>query len=465
MIHLSLDDIAQVTRGTLHNTPDPAKQVTGPLSFDSRTVHAGSLFACLKGRTLDGHDFAAQAVADGAIAVLADRPVNAPAIVVPDVLEAMRQIAHAIAAEYTGTVIAITGSAGKTSTKDILQTVLALDGPTVANTRSFNNEIGFPVTVSRVEQTSRYLLLEMGARGKGHISALCDTVRPRIATVLGVGSAHIGEFGSRQAIAAAKAEIVCNLPEYGVAVLNADDPLVAPMARETTARVLTFGTGDACDVRAVDISTTAHGHPTFVLQHAGRTASVELAHIYGRHNVTNAVAAAATAIAAGIPLDRIVRGLEHATLASGGRMEVTTRPHDGVTVINDAFNASPESVLAALDALADIAGPTRRRIAVLGEMAELGDEAALWHDKVARAVISHRVHHTIGIGGPHTQQLIITIRDSGLDATGVDPANDLARQIDTHLRPGDVVLVKGANALGLETVARELAAMRVQRDA
>ncbi len=461
MIPLTVAHIAHVTGGRLHNLPDPDVLVTGPISFDSRHIAAAGLFACLTGRTLDGHDFAAQAVAEGAVAVLADRPVDAPAIVVPDVLDAMGRIAHAVAEEYNGTVIALTGSAGKTSTKDILETVLALDGPTVANTKSFNNEIGFPVTVSRVMPDSRYLLLEMGARGKGHIASLCQMVRPRIATVLGIGSAHVGEFGSKQAIADAKAEILHTLPEHGVAVLNADDPFVAPMAGETTARVLTFGTTSACDVRADDISVSPHGHPAFVLRHAGREAHVTLGHIYGRHNVVNALAAAATAVAAGIPFDRIVHGTEAAELSSGGRMEVTRRTHDGVTVINDAFNASPESVLAALDALADIAGPQRRRIAVLGEMAELGDDALDWHDKIARKVVITGVHRTIGVGGQHAQYMITTIRNSGLDATNADPATGLAGHINAQLQPGDVVLVKGANALGLESVARELAAMRM----
>ncbi|MGW7363406.1 UDP-N-acetylmuramoyl-tripeptide--D-alanyl-D-alanine ligase [Streptomyces sp. NPDC054841] len=458
MIPLTLACIAQVTQGRLHNIPDANALVTSPISFDSRDIAPGGLFTCLKGRSLDGHDFAGQAVTDGAIAVLADRRVDAPAIIVPDVLDAMGQIAHTVAEEYTGTVIALTGSAGKTSTKDILENVLALDGPTVANARSFNNEIGFPVTVSRVEPTSRYLLLEMGARGMGHIASLCQMVRPRIATVLGIGSAHVGEFGSKQAIADAKAEIVHTLPEHGVAVLNADDPLVAPMARATMARVITFGTTSTCEVQASDISISPDGHPTFVLRHAGREGKVALGHIYGRHNVTNALAAAATAVAAGVPFDRIVQGLETAELSSGGRMQVSVRAHDGVTIINDAFNASPESVLAALEALADIAGAERRRIAVLGEMAELGDDALHWHDKVARKVIITGVHRTIGVGGRHAQHMITTIRNSGLDAVSADPGTGLAGHVNAQLQPGDVVLVKGANALGLEAVAHELTA-------
>ncbi|MFF3460704.1 UDP-N-acetylmuramoyl-tripeptide--D-alanyl-D-alanine ligase [Streptomyces sp. NPDC002730] len=458
MIPLTLADIAAATGGTLHNVTDPATVVDGPLSFDSRDVVARGLFACLRGRTLDGHVFAEQAVRDGAAAVLATHPVEAPAVIVPSVLDAMGHIAHAVADKYTGTVIALTGSAGKTSTKDILESVLSLDGPTVATAKSFNNEIGLPVTVRRVMPDSRYLVLEMGARGKGHIKSLCTMVRPAIATVLGIGSAHVGEFGSRQAVAEAKAEIVRALPEHGVAVLYGDDPLVRTMATATPARVLTFGTGDDCDVRAETISVN-QGRPHVTLLYGQHREYVELQCVYGRHNVTNALAAAATAIAARVPFQRIVRGLSTATLSSGGRMEILNRA-DGVTIINDAFNASPESVIAALDALADIAGPERRRIAVLGEMAELGQDAEEWHDTVAKKVLDTGVHLMVGVGGPHAQSMITTIRDGGVHAAEADTALPLAQHINDQLQPCDVVLVKGANALGLETAARELAELR-----
>ncbi|MEV8413956.1 UDP-N-acetylmuramoyl-tripeptide--D-alanyl-D-alanine ligase [Streptomyces niveus] len=457
MIPLTLAEIAAATGGTLHQAGDPHTVVDGPLSFDSRAVAPGGLFVCLTGRTLDGHDFAGQAVRDGARAVLATRAVDAPAVVVDDVLEAMGRIAAAVASRYAGTVVALTGSAGKTTTKDILATVLALHGPTVANEKSFNNEIGFPVTVSRVRPDSRYLVLEMGARGIGHIASLCAVVRPSIATVLGIGSAHAGEFGSRQATADAKSEIVRALPANGTAVLFGDDPLTRAMAAVTDAKVLTFGTTPDCDVRATQPGVDEHGRPYFSLHHGAAQAHVQL-RVHGRHNITNALAAAATAVAAGVPLDLVVSGLQSAELASGGRMEILPRP-DGVTVINDAFNASPESVLAALDALADIAGRDRRRVAVLGEMAELGPDADQWHDTVAEKVIDTGVTHMIGIGGDHAQRMITNVRAGGVAATEADRALPLAPQINDLLKPGDVVLVKGANALGLDVMARELGAM------
>ncbi|MER7514462.1 UDP-N-acetylmuramoyl-tripeptide--D-alanyl-D-alanine ligase [Streptomyces lavendulae] len=457
MIPLSLQDAALAAGGQLTGVDDPARLITGPLVFDSRDITPGSLFCCLSGKSVDGHDFAREAVKAGSVAVLADRSVDAAAIVVPDVLGAMAQIAARVASLFTGTVIGLTGSAGKTSTKDLLKSILELDGPTVATPRSFNNEIGFPVTVSGVKNSSRYLLLEMGARGLGHIDTLCGIARPTIATVLGVGSAHIGEFGSREVIARAKAEIVRALPAHGTAVLNGDDPLVAAMAGDTNATVITFGFSEGCDIRAEQVVVQHDGRPHFVLVHSAGRRHIDL-RVHGRHNVLNALAAAATAIAAGVPTDRIAQGLREAEISSGGRMEVTTRA-DGVTVINDAFNASPESVLAALTALSDIADPTRRKIAVLGEMAELGDEAAAWHDRVAEQVIRLGPAKVIGIGSGHMDRMLTTITAAGLTAAKASEGAPLIEEITRVLKPGDVVLVKGANALGLEAVARELAGM------
>lgn len=458
MIPMTLADIAAATGGTLHQA-DPDTLVDGSLSFNTRGVRSGGLFACLQGRSTDGHAFAAQAVKGGAVAVLASRPVDAPAVVVPDVLAALGDIARAVADRYTGTVIALTGSAGKTSTKDILDTVLALHGPSIANERSFNNEIGFPVTVSRVAPDTRYLVLEMGARGKGHIEHLCSLVRPNIATVLGIGSAHVGEFGSREAIAEAKAEIVRALPDDGTAGLYGDDALVRAMTEQTTAPVLTFGTGTDNDVRAENLDLDDRGRPRFTLTYGSQTHPVQL-RVHGRHNVINALAAAATALAAGVPFGTVVTGLEAATLSSGGRMEILDRP-DGVTIINDAFNASPESVLAALDALNDIAGQHRRKVAVLGEMAELGAEAEAWHRRVAEKVVAANPAHVIALGDLHIHTVIDHIRLGGIDAAHIVADGSLTQDINAKLRQGDVVLVKGANVLGLEAAARDLAGLRL----
>ncbi|MFB8025999.1 MULTISPECIES: UDP-N-acetylmuramoyl-tripeptide--D-alanyl-D-alanine ligase [unclassified Streptomyces] len=451
MITLTMGQIARATGGRLDHVEETTV-VTAPISFDSRDVHRGGLFACLPGRHTDGHTFAGQAVADGAAAVVATQPVGVPAVIVGDVLEALSSIAEAIADRYNGTVIGLTGSAGKTSTKDILEAILSLDGPTVATHRSFNNQLGFPVTVSRVQEDSRYLVLEMGARGKGHIKDLCETVQPTIATVLGIGSAHLGEFGSREAIADAKAEIVRALPAHGVAVLYGDDPLVTAMAQQTQARLFTFGSTVDCDLSAENVHVGNDGRPAFTLRYEGKSANIQLK-VHGAHNVVNAAAAAATALAAGVPFDRVVEGLHRAELSSGGRMEVIEA--NGITVINDAFNASPESVMAALEALHDIAGSGRRRVVVLGEMAELGTHAVRWHQRVADQVVGIKADLLFGLGDSHIHDVISTVRTKGILAAHLaDP--DPATVISRELLPGDVVLVKGANSLGLEAVAKAL---------
>ncbi|MFB7053566.1 UDP-N-acetylmuramoyl-tripeptide--D-alanyl-D-alanine ligase [Streptomyces vinaceus] len=459
MIPFSVQETASACGGQLAGAADPNRLITGPLAFDSRDISPGSLFCCLRGASRDGHDFAARAIEAGAAAVLADRAVDAPAIVVPDVIAAMGHIAKHVASAYTGTVIALTGSAGKTSTKDLLKAILEPEGSTVATHRSFNNEIGFPVTVSRVQSSSRYLILEMGSRGLGHISSLCQIARPTIATVLGVGSAHIGEFGSRQVTARAKAEIIRALPAHGTAVLNGDDPLVAAMAGDTDAKVITFGFGEDCDVRAEQIDMQRDGRPRFVLAHGASKRRIAL-RVHGRHNVVNALAAAATAIAAHVPVARVAQALRDAEISSGGRMEVTTRP-DGVTVINDAFNAGPESMLAALTALGDIAGPHRRRVTVLGEMTELGREATDWHDQVTDHLIRIRPAAVMGLGGDHIDRVLAGLTAAGLAAAKATGEKPLVEQITNLLRPGDVVLLKGANTFGLEAVARTLAGVSV----
>ncbi|NJP82743.1 UDP-N-acetylmuramoyl-tripeptide--D-alanyl-D-alanine ligase, partial [Streptomyces sp. AA8] len=342
MIPMNLAEIASATGGILADGTASKSLVTGNLSFDSRMVDKGGVFCCLPGKHGDGHDYARQAVKEGAVAVLAARPVGVPAVIVPDVLAGMADVARAVASAYTGTVIGITGSAGKTSTKDLLRQILEQDGPTVATLRSFNNEIGFPVTVTSVQSDSRYLVLEMGARGKGHIEQLCSIAPPRIATVLNVGSAHIGEFGDRKAIARAKAELVQALPPaQGIAVLNGDDPLVLAMGKTTDARIVTFGTSHGCDVRAYAVQSE-NGCPRFSLRYGHKTTRLQLS-VPGRHNLWNALAAAATALAAGVPFDRVVAALGRAKITSGGRMDVQ-HSRDGLTIINDAFNASPESV-------------------------------------------------------------------------------------------------------------------------
>ncbi|MCP2320934.1 UDP-N-acetylmuramoyl-tripeptide--D-alanyl-D-alanine ligase [Nocardia amikacinitolerans] len=456
MIPMTLAEVAHAVGGRLDTVDDAERAVTAATAFDSRQVEPGGLFAALTGKRVDGHDFATAAIGAGAVAVLASHPTGTPAIIVEDVVRAMSDLARVVATRYTGRVLAITGSAGKTSTKDLLTQILSRHGSVVATQRSFNNEIGFPHTVLRVRTDTDYLVLEMGARGRGHIAHLSAIARPQIGAVLGIGSAHLGEFGSREAIAVAKRELVEALDTSGVAVLNADDPLVAAMAEHTRAQVLRFGTGPEADVRASDITLDANARAQFTLRHGDDAAPVTLG-VVGEHHLTNALAAAALALSAGVGFATVTEGLNGASLVSGSRMEVTERP-DGVTVINDAFNASPESVDAALRSLATIAAATRPTVAVLGEMRELGATAPALHARIGRRVADLGIDTLIAVGGCHAELMATAARDAGsAQVTHVGTKDQVLALITEGLRGRDVVLIKGANSAALFETAAALA--------
>jgi UDP-N-acetylmuramoyl-tripeptide--D-alanyl-D-alanine ligase len=453
LIPLTLGEVAALVGGTLSDAPDRTAVVAGPVEFDSRKVVPGGLFVALPGEHVDGHDYAAAAVAAGAVAVLATRPVGVPAVVVPDVLAALAELAHAVLDRLPDlVVVGVTGSSGKTSTKDLLAQLLARLGPTVAPPGSFNNELGHPYTVLRATAETRYLVLENSARGVGHIAQLCQIARPRIGVVLNVGTAHIGEFGSRDVVAKAKGELVEALPAGGVAVLNADDPLVAAMAVRTAARVVRFGTGPAAEVRATDVGTDDRGRPHYTLRAGGVAAPVRLG-LYGEHHVPNSLAAAAVALELGMPLPDVAGALSVARPVSRWRMDVTDRP-DGVTVVNDAYNANPESMRAALAALVRMAGG-RRSWAVLGQMAELGADAAAQHERIGRLAARSGISRLVVVGdeaGPLHAGAVLEGADS-VRVPDVAAAVDLLRGA---LRAGDVVLVKASRAVGLERVALAL---------
>jgi len=455
VIALSVAEVAAVVDGRLDAVADEDAMVTG-VTTDSRDLEAGALFVALEGERVDGHDYAVAAVRAGAAAVLAARPVGVPAVVVDDVVVALGRLARAVLDRLPGlTVVAVTGSSGKTSTKDLLAAVLAPMGPTVAPLGSFNNDIGHPLTVLRVTEATRYLVLECSARGVGHIARLCRIAPPRIGLELNVGVAHIGEFGSQEVIARSKAELVAALPADGVAVLNADDPLVLAMADATPARVLTFGRAGTADVRAVDVELDERGRPGFTLRAPAGQRRVQLA-LYGEHHVSNALAAAAVALELGAGLGPVAQALAAATPASRWRMEVSTRS-DGVTVINDAYNANPDSMGAALRALAAIAAG-RRSWAVLGAMGELGATADDEHEAIGRLAVGLGVERLVVVGAGATR-LHAGARAAGLPADqavlvlDVDAAVGLLRE---GLSPEDVVLVKASRAAGLERVAAGL---------
>lgn len=497
MIPLPLARIAELTSGALSGMADPRAVVRGPVVIDSRAVEPGSLFVAIKGARVDGHDYAAQAIRDGAVAVLAGRPVEAPAVIVPDTAAALAELAAAQARTLTNaTVIGVTGSAGKTSTKDLLARLTARIGATIAPQGSFNNELGHPLTVLRADLDTRFMVLELAARNIGHIKDLTRIAPPSIGVVLNVGTAHLGVFGGKEAIAKAKGELVEALPRTGVAVLNADDPLVRGMASRTDARVTYFGRGESASIRAEDVVVDVRGRASFTLRTPSGTAHVSLK-LYGEHAVENALAAAAAGYELGLPVATIAEELSQATPRSRWRMEVTDRA-DGVTVVNDAYNANPDSMRAAFSAF-EVLGRGRRRFAVIAALRELGEDGPALNAELGRlaggaglagllvagpdaepvlAGAHAAVQEAVNRGGPAWQS---PGPQPGAQHLGGPPAGPpagpppgahgspghgqptrivhvpdaeaAAAELAAWLRPGDAVLIKGPRAMGLERTA------------
>jgi UDP-N-acetylmuramoyl-tripeptide--D-alanyl-D-alanine ligase len=378
-----------------------------------------------------------------------------PRVEVDDPLAALAAVGGEVRSRSAARVVGITGSVGKTTTKDLLAAVLATRLRTVANQASFNNELGLPLTLARLEPDTEALVVELGARGPGHIAALARVARPAVGVVLNVGEAHLGVFGSRPAIADAKAELVEALPPDGVAVLAADDPIVAAMAARTRARVVSFGLGAAAEVRAERVELDADGRARFRLSTPAGAAAVAMPAM-GEHLVRNALAAAAAAGVLGLTVEEIAAGLAGARL-SPMRMQVERRP-DGVTVINDAYNANPTSVTAALKALAAAGRGGGRTVAVLGEMAELGEAAQGEHDRIGRLAARLGIDRLVGVGALG-EVLVRAARMEGMwpeEAVAVADADAAVAAVAATLAPGDVVLVKASRAVALDRVAARL---------
>jgi UDP-N-acetylmuramoyl-tripeptide--D-alanyl-D-alanine ligase len=460
MIPMTLGEIAAAVDGEVHG--DPEVRVTGAAYVDSRTPVPGGLFVAVVGERVDGHEYAA-----GAHAVLGSRPTVAPTVVVSDPVPALGALARHVVDEVDPVVLALTGSQGKTGTKDYLAAVLGRlvgEDRVVATTANNNNEIGVPLTVLRSGIGTTHLVVEMGARGIGHIADLCRIAPPDVAAVLNVGTAHVGEFGGREAIARAKGEIVEGLGPDGVAVLNADDPLVAAMRDRTSAEVLTFGALGGRGGRAATVSRPAVswrgvalddlGRPSFEVGHAGEWHPVRLRQT-GAHQVSNAVAAAAMAVAAGLALGEVAAALSEATARSPWRMEVGERS-DGLVVVNDAYNANPDSMRAALEALVAIGEARgRRTVAVLGEMKELGDEHDAGHRAVGADAARLGVDVVVVVGAAAAG----IARGASGGSTAVVPAEgreEALAWVRQNARPADVVLVKASRGAALEWVAEQL---------
>jgi len=466
VIPLTLAEVAAATGGRLDAGTDPDAVVSGAVTIDSRVTGAGDLFVALPGVRVDGNDYAAGAVAAGAVAVIGTRSTGVPAVLVDDSLAALGLLAKAVRERLPDlVVIGVTGSSGKTSTKDLIAAVLTRAGRTVANQGSFNNEIGAPLTILQTDADTRFLVVEMGARGVGHIAHLSAMARPDIGVVLNIGAAHSGEFGSREATAQAKGELVEALSPAGLAVLNADDPLVIAMALRTRARVVLTGTAEEAQVRAENVTLDEQARAGFDLVVDGvrpePPVRVQLA-LYGAHYVGNALAAVAVGLEAGLAPAEIAAALSEAGAASRWRMEVQRRA-DGLVVVNDAYNANPDSVAAALRALAAMAaalpGPSGGW-AVLGEMLELGPASVAEHRAVGRLVAELGLVGVIAVG-PGAAPIAEGASAAGsaglrvLTAEGVDEALSLVQQ---NVRRTDVVLIKASRAIGLERVAAGLLA-------
>ena len=453
MIALSLDLVADIVGGRVEGD-GTGVTVTGPVVIDGREAGPGSLFVAFVGEHVDGHEHTPQAAANGAVAVLGTRPTELPTVVVVDPQDALQRLAAYVVAQVRAngglTVLAVTGSQGKTSTKDLIAAVLASAGPTVATYGSFNNELGMPLTSLRVEPGTRFLVLEMGARGIGHLTELTDLVAPDVSVVLNVGTAHIGEFGSREAIAEAKGELVANLLPDGVAVLNADDERVAAMAALAPGRVLTFGANDA-DIRLEHLELDRLGRPTFTLATEDARAEVSL-QLVGAHQAGNAAAAATAALAIGMSLEDVAAMLSGVASLSKWRMEL----HEltgGVVLLNDSYNANPESMRAGIDALVRLGEDDgiHRTIAVLGVMRELGSDSEAAHRGIGEYAAA-RVDQLLVIGAEAGG-----IHDGapGQSAFVDDNAAAIA-WLRENLHEGDAVLVKASRGARLDEVAAAL---------
>ena len=457
MIPLPLPQIARALEADLVGPDADDVVVDGPVVIDSRLAAPGSLYVARIGEHADGHQFAPAAVAAGAVAVLGLRPIDGvPTLVVPDVQDAFARLARFVVDQCPRLhIIGITGSSGKTSTKDLLAQVLATQGPTVAPVGSFNSEVGVPLTVCRVTADTEYLVAEMGADGVGHIAYLTRIAPPGIGIVLNVGTAHLAGFGSVEAIASTKSELVAALPSNGLAILNADDERVRAMQAVTDARVLLVGTAADAHLRASDIILDEVGRPRFVLHgFTGDPVPVGLS-LAGAHQVGNALAVLAAARELGVPTDDALAAVQAAGPVSRWRMEIFDLP-GGVRVVNDAYNANPDSMAAALRAVAAM-GAGRRTIAVLGQMLELGDISVAAHEQVGRLAAQVGIDVLVAVG-PGAEPIGAAAEAAGVSVRFVADVDAAHEQLNAMMEDGDVVLFKSSRDSGLRYLGDRITA-------
>ncbi len=458
MIPMTLEEVARAlgAETVLHGR---GRKPLSRVSTDTRTLRRGELFFALRGRNYDAHDFLLQALERGAAGLVVSRAdpevlsaageAGAAVLKVRDTLKALTRLAGRQREMLGCAVIGITGSTGKTLTKDFTAAVLSRAGEVVSPRGSYNNEVGVPLTVLEAGPRTRFLVLELGARGRGHIRHLCAFSRPHIGVITNIGYAHLRWFRTREALAEAKGELLMALPAEGTAVLNADDEFFSRLRRMASCPVVGFGTGRGAEVRAERVTLDEGGRARFILRLRGGDSCEVGLPLPGRHNVENALAAAAVGEVLGMKAEEIAAGLQEARV-TGWRMEMITRP-DQITIINDAYNANPVSMRSALMALGDLARG-KRAIAVLGDMAELGPVSERAHMEVGRMAVEYGADILITVGRK-ARKIAQAARESGLprgsvfSVESVDRAADILRAI---MEPGDVVLIKGSRFLGLE---------------
>ena len=465
MIALTLAEITAAIGGDLRVAGEDTAEtvVDGLVDTDSRTMVPGSIFVAKPGAETDGHRFVGSAAQSGAVLAIVEHPVDVAIsqIVVPDAVVALADLAREVVARVRAggrlRIVGITGSNGKTTTKNFLARILEDEGETVAPVKSFNNEVGAPVTMLRVTETTRFLVSEFGAAAPGSIAHLAGLVEPDVVVVLMVGMAHAGGFGGIEATAKAKAELVEAARVPGTAVLNLDDPRVAAMqalANSRGLRVVGFGQGASADVRAQDIEVSAAG-TTCIISVGDERLPLRL-RVLGAHHVSNALAAIAAASVLGVaPADAVAR-LETVEIAERWRMQPLGS--DRVRIINDAYNASPDSMAAALRTLAQITGPDERTVAVLGAMSELGESAGEEHDRIGLLAVRLNIQRIVVVGPEARRLYLAAVGEGSWDSEAVHlPDQDAAFEyLRTELRDGDRVLVKSSNSVGLRHLGDRL---------
>ena len=446
MITLTAGEIALLVGGEL--LCDRDLLISKAPVFDSRLATPGCFFLALKGEKADGHEFAADAYRNGAMFSLTSQRIDGPCIVVKDVLEALSILAAFVRKRLDKlVVIGITGSQGKTSTKDLLTHMLGAVGPTVAPAGSFNNDLGLPITLLECDDRTRFCILEMGARHMGDIARLCEIAKPNIGVVLAVGTAHIGEFGSREVIAQTKGELIASLDKDGIAILGTYDEFTPKMASLHQGQVILFGEKADIQVRAADVEMR-EGRPHFdLVTPAGRDAVGMRA--VGAHQVANALAVAAVGTALALPLELIASSLSTAEISSKWRMEL----HESadLLIINDAYNANPESMSAAMRALVLFAQERGGSAwAFVGKMNELGQTQAPQSAAIGALAVELGIDHLVEINAPEYGEPV------GAMVIHQRPTIESALDLVDYFAPGDVVLVKASRSQGFEVLAESL---------